>query len=226
MDEYVFPPQVPPDPDPDPVPAPAPTRSLLGRVPGAVQTSVLVGVGLVAGLVGVAALRGGGPEAVPASASSSAQVPQGAARVPRDAGQVPQGTTQVPAAPAAPDGAGAVGGLGGLGGLGGVGGETRLVGTLTRVGSDTVTVRTADGTTTTVPVAAGTQVLEDGVVAGLADLDAGEQVVVHVLPDGDGTVAERVLAGSSALEGPGRRGGRRGPGSGDQQDRGTPGVAA
>lgn len=173
MDEHVFPSQVPEQATPVPVPV----RGVLDRVPAAVQTSVLVGVGLLAGLVGVAALQGSTDPAPATRAVGSTTGLPDRARTP---------DLPVP--------------------RGGVGGETRLVGTLTRVGSGAVTVRTVDGTTTTVPVAAGTQVLEDGAVARLDDLEAGEQVVVHVLADGDGTVAERVLAGSSAVGGPGRRG--------------------
>ncbi|MGZ6827884.1 MAG: DUF5666 domain-containing protein, partial [Mycobacteriales bacterium] len=154
---------------------PAPTRR------GTVLRGIgIVTTGLVAGAIGVTAI----------SSSSSAASTGSAGSAPRFGGAPGQG----------PQG-GPPGGVDG--GRGGVAGETRLRGTITAVGSASLTVKGLDGTTTTVPVNGATEIVRDGSSASLSALRAGDQVLVHVVPSGTSTVAERVFAGTSATAGPG-----------------------
>lgn len=113
------------------------------------------------------------------------------------------------------------------GGRGGVDGEQHLFGTLSAVSSSSVTVKSRQGTTTTVPVSAGTQVLRDGSAVSLSSLKVGEAVLVHVLPSGSSTVAEKVLVGTVQGAGTGGPdGGGFGPPPGDRPDGGgLPGGA-
>ena len=92
---------------------------------------------------------------------------------------------------------------GGMGG--GVAGEVRVSGTLTAVGTSGITVEKADGTTATYTANGTTEVLRDGARSTLSALKTGDAVLVHVIPaPGGGTVAERILAGTSATApGPG-----------------------
>lgn len=113
---------------------------------------------------------------------------------------------------------------GASGGRGGVDGEQHVSGTLTAVSASSVTVRSTSGSTT-VPVSASTQVLRDGSTAALSSLKVGEAVLVHVLPSGSGTVAEKVLVGT--VQGPGGTdrpdsgGSGPPPGDGDGPDGGS-----
>jgi hypothetical protein len=142
----------------------------------------IVATGLVAGAIGIAAIQGS-PSAT--NAASTTNTPPGGA-----------GFRQ----------GGPPGGPGG-----GIAGESRVVGTITSVGSSSITVKGSDGTSTTVPVNGTTQIIRNGSVSSLSSLKSGDQVLVHVIPSGTGTVAERILAGSSAtMGGPGGFGGRPG----------------
>jgi hypothetical protein len=86
-----------------------------------------------------------------------------------------------------------------------VDGETHVPGTVTGVTADSVTVQGDDGTTATYTVDASTQVLDDGQAMAVTDLASGDEVLVDVIPatDGGNAYAERVLAGTSATDGPG-----------------------
>jgi hypothetical protein len=123
------------------------------------------------------------------------------------------------------DGDGQVGGPMG-GPMGGpVAGEEHVTGTISSVGSDTVTVQASDGSTATYSVTSDTQILDDGAAVALSDLAEGTDVLVHVIPgdSGDGT-AERILAGSSAQDFggmPGAPGSDDGTGSDDGSGSGT-----
>jgi hypothetical protein len=100
-----------------------------------------------------------------------------------------------------------------------VAGEEHVSGTITSIGSDTVTVKASDGSTATYSVTSATQIVDDGAVVALSDLTNGTDVLVHVIPaeSGDGT-AERILAGSSAEDFGGMPGA---PGSDDGSDPGS-----
>jgi hypothetical protein len=54
-----------------------------------------------------------------------------------------------------------------------------------------------------------TTIMRDGASAGLSSLKSGDPVMVHVIPSGNSTVAERILAGTFT-----RQGGRGGFGGG------------
>jgi hypothetical protein len=100
---------------------------------------------------------------------------------------------------------------GGFGPGGGVAGEQHVTGTLTAVGTSTVTVRSSSGTTT-YPVTSSTQIVRNGAAATLSQLKVGDPVVVHVLPSRSGTkTLERIFAGSNLpAEDPGQGGGPHG----------------
>jgi hypothetical protein len=89
---------------------------------------------------------------------------------------------------------------------GGIAGEMRVTGTITAVGSSSVTVEQADGTTATYSANATTDVRRDGVQSSLSALKVGDQVLVHAVPStsGSGKVAERILVGTPGTQdGPG-----------------------
>lgn len=160
-------------------------------VPGkgkALRTAGIVATGAVAGALGVAVLQGGGSSAATLTGSSG------------PAGGLPGMTSQQGAGQQLQ--AGPPGGFPGQQGQqaqqgfpGGVDGETRVRGTVTAVSATSITVRADDGTTTTVPVSSSTEVVVDGARATIAEVRRGDVAMVHVIPDGSGTVAERVLVG-------------------------------
>lgn len=169
-----------------PVPQPPSSRRSVLKGAGVVAT------GLVAGAVGVAALQGHSTVTL-TNADNAASA---------GAGQL-----------GAPPPGFANGGGPGFGGRGGgVTGETRVAGTLSAIGASSITVTLADGTTQVVPVSSSTEIVRNGAQATLSQLVKGESVFVHVIPNGTGTVAERIFAGTTGQGGPGF-----GPPPGQQQ---------
>jgi hypothetical protein len=124
------------------------------------------------------------------------------------------GTSDSGADSSAPDDA-----AGGFGG--GLEGEQRLRGTLTPVGSSTITVKTSSGTET-YEVTDTTEIVKDGVPATLSQLTTGEAVLVHVYPSTSGSemLVERVFAGTLPNFG-GHGGPRRDSGSDAPGDSGS-----
>jgi hypothetical protein len=121
-------------------------------------------------------------------------------------------------APAGAPGAGPVGRAG----------EQHITGTLTAVGSSSVTVKTPAGTAT-YTVDAATQIVRDGASATLSQLRVGDAVFLHVYPTSSGgrLHVERIFAGqlpSGGFGGPGGfghdgdRDGRAGDGPGATTD--------
>jgi hypothetical protein len=107
-------------------------------------------------------------------------------------------------------------------GFGGRAGEQHIAGTLTAVGSSSVTVQSSSGTAT-YTVDAGTQIVRDGAPATLSQLRAGDAVFLHVYPASSGgrLHVERIFAGqlpSGGFGGPGGFGhdGDRDGGAGDR----------
>ena len=148
-------------------PEPAPRR----RIPAAVLTAGWLAVGLVIGVIAMTVLhssRSTNANGVPAAATGNQ-----------------------------PPVAGGFGGPPGLGGGfgGGFDGEQHLLGTLTAVGSSTITVHTASGTTT-YHIDSTTQLVKDGQqVSSLSAMHVGDSVVVHVYPLNGTTHVERVIDG-------------------------------
>jgi hypothetical protein len=73
------------------------------------------------------------------------------------------------------------------------GDKKHVIGTLEKVGTDAVTVKTADGKSVEVKLVSSTiYVWRDGKSASLSDLAAGERVVIHATPNGDTLSADEV----------------------------------
>lgn len=83
------------------------------------------------------------------------------------------------------------------GSRGGLPGEQRLRGQLTAVGDSSVAVRTSAGTQT-YTVTGSSQIVRNGVAAGLGSLVTGEPVLVHVYPStsGGAMLVEQLFAGT------------------------------
>jgi len=100
------------------------------------------------------------------------------------------------------------GGLSGAGGNGngfggGVAGEQHILGTVAATGAATITVKTGSGSATYV-VNATTEIVRNGQSATLSEIQVGDPVLVHVYPSSSGQMlVERLLAGTSANDGPG-----------------------
>ena len=180
-----------------------------------VTGGLLLAGGLLAGIVAAGLGQGSDSAAATTTASSSTTSTQ------QGQGQLGQGQQDGTTGMQPPDG-----GFGGRGGA--MAGETRVIGTITAVGSDSLTVQGTDGSTATYAVDDTTQIVTGTGEVALSQLEAGEQVLVHVLADGAGDVtAERVLVGTVTTQGPG--GGRSGlppglPGSQDGSGTQDPGT--
>jgi len=73
------------------------------------------------------------------------------------------------------------------------GDKKHVVGTLEKVNADSIVVKTADGKSVEVKLAANTMyVTRDGKAAKLSDLAVGQRVVVHATPSGDTLSADQV----------------------------------
>jgi hypothetical protein len=169
--------------------------------------SALAAAGLLAGAVGTFALghHGSGTTTFQNAGSTTAQ------------GGLPPGGLQ--------GGTSTQGRFGGPGG--GMDGEQRLTGTITAVGSSSVTVKTASATTT-YAVTSTTEIVRDGAAATLSQLKAGDPVLLHVYPLNGTTVVERLFAGTlsqgSFPGGPGAPGGFAPGGPGTSQQTQPSGV--
>ena len=160
--------------------------------------------GLVIGALVVAMLHSNSSTnaaGLPAGAPAANQAPAG--QLPN--GQLPNG--QIPNGQAPP-----AGGFGG-GFRGGLPGEQHIVGTLTAIGTTSITVHTTDGTAT-YPIESSTLLIKDGQrVSSPSALTVGDTVVVHVYPQNGSTHTEMVIDGV-----PTGRGGDDGP---DDNNAGT-----
>jgi hypothetical protein len=95
------------------------------------------------------------------------------------------------------------GARGGYPGAPGVADEQHVQGTLSAVGTTSITVSTASGKTT-YPVSSSTQIIRNGAPATLDQLKVGDPVVVHVIPSSNGRQVERIIAGTMPMpDGPG-----------------------
>lgn len=110
------------------------------------------------------------------------------------------------------------GGFGGGFG-GGLPGEQHIIGTLTGVGSSSITVRSPSGTAT-YPIESSTLLIKDGQrVSSPSSLKTGDTVVVHVYPQNGSTHTEMVIDGDPS--GRGGFGGRHDDGGPNDDNTGT-----
>jgi len=80
-------------------------------------------------------------------------------------------------------------------GPGGRTGEQHVFGTVTAVGSSSVTVRLANGSTSTYAVLASSDIVKDGTRVPLSAIKVGDAVFLHVYPSNGRTVVEHLFAG-------------------------------
>lgn len=157
------------------------------RMPAAVTTGAWLAVGLVVGAIAVATLHSNTGSAANGFAGGPAAT----------ANQVPAGPGQGFAGGAPPGGFGGPGGGPGGGRGGGLAGEQHVVGTLTAVGTASITVNSASGTAT-YPIESSTVLVKGGQRASLSALTVGDSVVVHVYPQNGSTHVELVIDSDGA----------------------------
>lgn len=164
------------------------------RLPAA-ATAGWLALGLVAGGVGVAALH----SATSSASTPSVTSPLGTGNSRTIPGLSGGGSDDGRGDDGGGDDGGAVpGGFAPGGGGGGFAGEQRLSGTLRSVSGATFTIATSAGMST-YTVDASTQLVKDGqVVPSLSAMNVGDQVLVHVYPQGGSTHVERVIDGAPA----------------------------
>ena len=80
------------------------------------------------------------------------------------------------------------------------GDKKHVIGTIEKISADSVTVKTADGKSVEVKLAAATvYVTRDGKPAKFADVAAGQRVVIHATPKGADLIADEVKFAAAAL---------------------------
>lgn len=81
------------------------------------------------------------------------------------------------------------------------GGEEHIIGTVAKLGPNSITVTTTSNKTVTVAVAPDTKFLKDKAFAKLADLNVGDRVVIHATEPTEGKyVADTVEFATSKLK--------------------------
>jgi hypothetical protein len=75
---------------------------------------------------------------------------------------------------------------------------THVMGTVTKIADDAVTVETTDKQITVVKIAPNTSFVKNGEAATLKDLKVGDRVVIHAKPIGTDLVAHEVRFGKAA----------------------------
>jgi hypothetical protein len=172
-----------------------------GKFGGRLAMVGLVAAGAAVGAVIVTQMNNSSP-------TTTANTAPAVAQVPGTTGQAPGTTGQAPGNGRGPGGFG-----------GGLAGEQRLSGTVTSVGSSTVTVKTSNGTATYI-VNSSTQIIRNGQAVSLSAIKAGDPVFMHVYPSNGKTAVERLFAGMSATQGQNGPGGPP-PGAPAQGQTGT-----
>lgn len=154
------------------------------RLPTAVTTGGWLAVGVVVGVIAVAALH----------SSTGNTAATGIAGAPAAAANQNPGTGPQQGFAGGPPPGGFGGPGGGPGGR--LAGEQHIVGSLTAVGSASITVKNAEGTAT-YPIEASTVLVKGGQrVSSLSALTVGDTVVVHVYPLNGSTHVELVIDGA------------------------------
>lgn len=77
-------------------------------------------------------------------------------------------------------------------------GMIHVMGTVTNIAADTITVKATDGKTQTVALAAATRYFKGETAASRQDVKIGQHVVVHATKKGNGLVAAEVKVGVMA----------------------------
>lgn len=182
------------------------------RWKSAVRPTAWLAAGVVIGAVTVAAWHSSQtttPLASPAAAQGQlpggGQAPGGGqppdgAQAPNGQGpngQAPNGAPGFggPGGPRAPGGPGAGRPGFGAAGPGGRAGEQHLNGTVSTVGSSSVTVRLANGSTATYGVIASSDIVKNGARVSLSAIKPGDAVFLHVYPVNGHLVVEHLFAG-------------------------------
>ena len=78
------------------------------------------------------------------------------------------------------------------------GNETHVMGKVTRITADSITIQTVKNTTVTVVIDASTKFIKSGTAATMKDLKTGDRVVVGAEKDGGRLHAHSVKFGKSA----------------------------
>jgi len=76
------------------------------------------------------------------------------------------------------------------------GNEQHVIGTVAKISSDSITVKTTANAMVTVSVASATEFTKGTSPAKIADLKVGDRVVIHADKDGDKLVAHTVQFGA------------------------------
>jgi len=166
----------------------------------AVRPAAWLAAGVVVGVVSVAAWHSSETSTAATNpAAAQGQLPNGQG----PGGQMPNGQLPNGVAPNGVPGYGGPGfggpGFGGPPGFGGSGpggrtGEQHVFGTVTVVGSSSVTVRLANGSTSTYSVLASSDIVKDGTRVSLSAIKTGDAVFLHVYPSNGRTVVEHLFA--------------------------------
>lgn len=78
------------------------------------------------------------------------------------------------------------------------GGEEHVVGTVTKLTSDSITVKTTTNTMVTVAVVTTTKFIKDKTAAKIADLNVGDRVVIHATKPAEGKLVADTVEFASA----------------------------
>ena len=181
---------VTPEPPAYGVPTDRPATGPASRWQAALRPAAWLAAGVVAGAVVVSAWH---------SSTTSPNANPAAAQGPFAGGQAPGG--QGPGQgqfPGGPPGSfnGGPGGPGG-GGFGGRAGEQHVFGTVTAIGTSSVTVKLTNGSTATYGVVASSDLVKDGARVSLSAVKPGDAVFLHVYPLNGKTVVEHLLVGTA-----------------------------
>ena len=78
------------------------------------------------------------------------------------------------------------------------GNEEHVMGKVTSISNNSISVETANNKTVTIAIAADTKFIKSGSAASPSDLEVGDRVVVHAKKAGDKLTAEVVRFGKTA----------------------------
>jgi hypothetical protein len=82
------------------------------------------------------------------------------------------------------------------------GNEQHVIGTITAINGDVITIQTVDKQTKVVNLSGNTKFTKSGAAASRDDLKVGDRVVIHAQKEGDKLVAHSVALGRASLNAP------------------------